>query len=360
MVSVEQRLKQLCIVAQAFFSDALTKSDEAIDYLEERGLVETDVYNFGLGYCHRGLVKYFTYTSTIEKLLPYYNNAKGLSSKEEFIDVLHNDLVKIGLLGQNEDRMYPVLNERVIFPIKDVNGDIVSFAGRVINQKSSAKYINGKTSAIYEKNETIYGLERIKLTGRKMRFIPVLEGYLDVIAMGRVGLFSAALCGTACTKEHLAKLFHYTDMLVMCLDGDKAGLEAMMKSVVVSLPLLEGNRSIMVKLLDVGEDPDSIITKSLETTPLEQVKRSMLNILSDSVSLAELLEISVEKDYPNDPKMQDIALASYALKTPINSSARSEILNKITLRGARFEQADLNQATATVAEVSNSELRLSP
>ncbi|MFV8386288.1 toprim domain-containing protein [Vibrio parahaemolyticus] len=360
MINVDERLKALCAVANDFFTNALEKSDEACSYLDSRGITIDDVNGFNIGYCHQGFVQYFTYNRIIERLLPFYNNAEGLTKKDEFVEVLHGDLKKIGLLGENDERKYPVLNDRVIFPIRDELGDIVSFAGRLIKERDSAKYINGKTSPIYEKTDTIYGLDRIAAIKKKMRFIPVNEGYLDVIALGRVGLLSVAVCGTACTKEHIQTLFNHTDTVVLCLDGDKAGIEAAIKAAITALPYLNNERTVKVKFLDAGQDPDSIITDGLNTLSRDEVRRHFTQNLLDCHSLVDILVRAAETECPGNEAKQNVVLASYAMKAPMDSAVRAEIVDRIMLREIKAEKIDLKEATSVVAEASRAELQVRP
>jgi len=234
-------------LAQKWFAANLRRSvgKAARDYLEKRGLPEDQWERFGLGYAP--------------------NDREGLKQALVQRGARPGDLVEAGMLiapeggGQPYDRF----RDRLMFPIHDARGRIVSFGGRAMNPDDRAKYLNGPESPLFHKGATLYGLpEARRILGAEKRGeqgIVVVEGYMDVIACQRAGLPAVAPMGTALTEEQMERLWRVSAEPVLCFDGDNAGLRAAYRAVERALPLLKPGRSFRFTLLDGGQDPDDIL-----------------------------------------------------------------------------------------------------
>jgi len=215
------------------------------EYLEKRGLPEDQWERFGLGYAP--------------------NDREGLKNALVQRGAKPGELVEAGLLiapeggGQPYDRF----RDRLMFPILDARGRIVSFGGRAMNPDDRAKYLNGPESPLFHKGATLYGLpEARRILGAEKRGeqgIIVVEGYMDVIACQRAGLPAVAPMGTALTEEQMERLWRVSSEPVLCFDGDNAGLRAAYRAIERALPLLKPGRSFRFALLEGGQDPDDVL-----------------------------------------------------------------------------------------------------
>ncbi|NBB51792.1 DNA primase, partial [Rhizobium sp. CRIBSB] len=234
-------------LAQKWFAANLRRSvgKAARDYLERRGLPEDQWDRFGLGYAP--------------------NDREGLKSALVQRGARPGDLVETGMLIAPEGggTPYDRFRDRLMFPILDARGRIVSFGGRAMNPDDRAKYLNGPESPLFHKGATLYGLpEARRILGAASRGeqgIVVVEGYMDVIACHRAGLPAVAPMGTALTEDQMGVLWRVSAEPVLCFDGDAAGRRAAFRAVERSLPLLKPGRSFRFALLEGGQDPDDIL-----------------------------------------------------------------------------------------------------
>lgn len=234
-------------LSQKWFAANLRRSvgKAAREYLEKRGLPEDQWERFGLGYAP--------------------NDREGLKQALIQRGARPGDLVEAGLLiapeggGQPYDRF----RDRLMFPILDARGRIVSFGGRAMNPDDRAKYLNGPETSLFHKGATLYGLpeaRRIMGAGsRGEQGIIVVEGYMDVIACQRAGLPAVAPMGTALTEEQMAVLWRVSAEPVLCFDGDAAGQRAAGRAIERALPLLKPERSLQFVTLSDGLDPDDML-----------------------------------------------------------------------------------------------------
>lgn len=174
------------------------------------------------------------------------------------------ELVEAGLLIAPEGggSPYDRFRDRIIFPITDVRGRVISFGGRAMNPEDRAKYLNGPESPLFHKGATLYGLQearRILGAGGGDTPVVVVEGYMDVIACQRAGIAAVAPLGTALTEDQMERLWRISPDPVLCFDGDSAGLRAAWRAVDRALPLLKPGRSFRFALLSGGQDPDDIL-----------------------------------------------------------------------------------------------------
>ena len=256
-------------LAQKWFAANLRRSagKMAREVLEIRGLPEDQWERFGLGYAPetRGGLK--------DALVQ-----RGARPAE---------LVEAGLLIAPEGGGHPYdrFRDRLMFPILDARGRIVSFGGRAMNPDDRAKYLNGPESPLFHKGSTLYGLpEARRILGaesRSDRAIVVVEGYMDVIACQRAGIPAVAPMGTALTEEQMALLWRVSSEPVLCFDGDGAGQRAAYRSIERALPLLKSGRSFRFALLEGGQDPDDILR--------EKGAPALRQALDDTRPFAEVL-----------------------------------------------------------------------
>lgn len=222
--------------AARFYKKQLKQTPRAIDYLKQRGLTGTIAARYGIGYAPDG--------SPLKQVFPDYK-ADALAAS--------------GLVIDGDHGRYDRFRDRIMFPIKNVKGQIVGFGGRVLDQ-GEPKYLNSPETPLFHKGSEIYGLfearAAIKAAGRAI----VVEGYMDVVALAQHGVeFAVATLGTATTPVHARTLLRHTDRLIYAFDGDNAGRKAAWRALENSLEALQDGKEVSFLFLPEGEDPDSAI-----------------------------------------------------------------------------------------------------
>ncbi|THD81338.1 MAG: DNA primase [Phenylobacterium sp.] len=219
---------------------------EARAYLERRGLPEKDWARFRLGFSPAG-----------RTALKDYLVAKGARPQE---------LVEAGLLIAPEEggAPYDRFRDRIIFPILDARGRVVSFGGRAMDPQARAKYLNGPETAAFHKGHQLYGLSEARKVlaaapaGEEPPLV-VVEGYMDVIACLRAGLPAVAPMGTALGEEQMEVLWRNHPEPTLSFDGDRAGRQAAARTMDRALPLLTPGKSFKFAIVEGGKDPDEVL-----------------------------------------------------------------------------------------------------
>jgi len=217
----------------------------ARDYLEKRGLPETTLEQFQIGYAdnsRNGLFQHLT--------------GKGVSP---------DDIVTAGLAIKPDDGGNPFdrFRNRIMFPIRDARGRATAFGGRAMDANQPAKYLNSPETPLFDKGRSLYNHQPAREAAGKVQSLIVAEGYMDVIALSQAGFKHAvAPLGTAITADQLQLMWRITPEPIIALDGDKAGLRAAMRLIDIALPLLEAGKSLRFCILPEGQDPDDLIKTS--------------------------------------------------------------------------------------------------
>jgi DNA primase len=241
----DERKALLAIIADAavFFRHELEgpAGSAARAYLARRGLTESVIRDFSLGYARPewdGLLKHLK-----QKGYP-----PGLMEKAGLI-----------VKRSEGEGHYDRFRGRIIFPIRDISGNVIAFGGRVMDD-SLPKYLNSPETPLYSKSNVLYCLDRAKEPGRKAGYFVIVEGYLDAIACHQYGAQNAvATLGTALTEGHLRLMRRFAQNLVLIFDPDPAGVKAAMRS--FDLFAGSGMKVNVVSLPD-GDDPDTFLKKS--------------------------------------------------------------------------------------------------
>lgn len=229
--------------AENYFIDQLFNTEEGqnigLSYLKERGLSETIIKKFKLGYSPEGWTAFTDYATS-----------KGY--KEEY-------LIKAGLTKVSESgKKYDFFHGRIMFPIHTISGKTIGFGGRtLLKDFKGGKYFNSPENEIYHKKETLYGIDVSSRAARELNNVYLVEGYMDVISLHASGIENVvAASGTAFTPEQVKMLSRMTRdrNITVLFDGDSAGIKASKRSISM---LLEADFNVKVLLLPDGEDPDS-------------------------------------------------------------------------------------------------------
>ncbi|MFO1024540.1 MAG: DNA primase [Acetobacteraceae bacterium] len=221
---------------------SLPEGRVARDYLLDRGLREETIARYGLGWAgERGSL-----TAELKR--------DGIEPAQ---------LEEAGLLRRDEDnsRTFELFAQRVMFPIRDRRGMIVSFGGRILGS-GQPKYVNGPETPVFSKRRTLFGLDQARVAVRNGGVLVVVEGYMDVIAAAQAGFGGAvAPLGTALTNEQLEELWRVAACPILCFDGDAAGARAAARAMDLALPMLTVERTLKFATLPPDEDPDSLVRK---------------------------------------------------------------------------------------------------
>ncbi|MBU0633238.1 DNA primase [bacterium] len=205
----QQKRSQLLDKLNEYYQTLLTHHKEALSYLKERGIFESSVEKFGIGYAPAS-------TQTLSYI------QKNMFTMKEAIEV--------GVAGHDNGKSFARFIERITFPIFATNGSIVGFGGRTISGHQ-AKYVNSPQTKLFNKSRLLYAYNFAKDTIHKKQQIIITEGYLDVIMLHQAGFTNAvATLGTALTPEHLPLLRKGEPKVVMAYDGDSAGAAAALKA----------------------------------------------------------------------------------------------------------------------------------
>ncbi len=217
------------------------QAPRAVDYLKSRGLTGEMATAFGLGFAPPGW----------DFLLSTLGDSAQTRER----------LLRCGLVIEQDGRRYDRFRDRIMFPIRDRRGRVIGFGGRVLGDEKP-KYLNSPETPVFHKGRELYGLYEAQQAKHRPERLPVVEGYLDVIALAQFGIaYAVATLGTATSAEHLRLLLRAAPELVFCFDGDRAGRAAAWKALETALPLATGRQQIGFLFLPEGDDPDTLIRR---------------------------------------------------------------------------------------------------
>ena len=261
-ISLSQSLTKLA----SFYQQQLFTSSHFLQYLHNRGISDNTIKTFEIGYAPNNnyLMQLFPDNST------------------------HEILINLGLLiskkGHSPINMF---RDRIMFPIKNIKGQVIAFGGRVINN-SEPKYLNSSESQLFNKSNELYGLFLSHKSIRNNNSVFVVEGYLDVVTLFQAGITNTvATMGTSIAEEHIKLLFRLCDNINFCFDGDSAGEKASWRALERSLGCITDSKSVNFIFLPKNEDPDSFIRKfGVDKFKLFKDKNSltMSNVLLNGLS----------------------------------------------------------------------------
>ena len=278
----------------SFYESKLFSNEKALEYLKQRGLFESTIEKFSLGYA-----------PSSNEQFKFFKDA-NLNFKE---------LIKLGVL--NETGEYPRLIERITFPIFSQNGKIIAFGGRTISNHP-AKYINFTNTSIFNKSKTFYGLNFAREHILRSKEIIIVEGYMDVIMLHQAGIENAvATLGTALTSEHLPILKKLNPKVTIAYDSDTAGINAALKaSKLLYKEYFDGG----VVLFSEGEDPADAVKNKKDIQKIFNQKIPFSSFIIDFTLKKYNLKNPIEKkDAINEIKsyinsLPDILKEDFAFK----------------------------------------------
>ena len=265
---------QLMDKVNEWYKNLLSSNKIASEYLKERGIYESSIEKFGVGYAPD-------------------TNATINFIKSQFFTM--NEAVDMGVVGYDNGRNFARFIERITFPIHSPNGTIVGFGGRTITGHQ-AKYVNSPETSLFNKSRLLYAYHHAKHEIYKHKEIIITEGYLDVIMLHQAGFTNAvATLGTALTPEHLPLLRKGEAKVIMAYDGDNAGRAAALKAAkLLSVSGFSGG----VVIFGNGLDPADMVAKGAveELANMFRKPKPFIEFVLDELLLGYNLSDPKEKE----------------------------------------------------------------
>lgn len=308
--------------------------EKARDYLFKRGLNEEIIKTFDIG------LSLNERDSLTKILLKKYNQA---------------DIIKLGLVNTYEDRIYDLYKNRIMFPLKDLDGNTVGFSGRIYLASEENKYINSKESEIFKKSKLLYNYHNAKDEIRRKKEIIICEGFMDVIRLYTVGTKNVvALMGTSFTSEHLDIIKKQRCSVTLCLDNDEPGI---MASLSIGEILEKEGIETNVIIFEGYKDIDEYLVKN-ESNSFEKIYNNKVNFidfklkslkkdknLKDSVELSNYINEAIKAiDTIEDVILRELKIKELCKEFDINEEIiRSKISDKtkVTVPEIKIKQIDI-------------------
>lgn len=326
--------------AADFFRERLDSDSgkAARDYLQSRGIGMGAAEAFGVGCAPDGWSA--------------FRQAAAVHGIDEEL------LLELGLLKKGEAKKgeapsaYDAFRNRIVFPIQSVTGRVVGFGGRLLGKegRGAPKYLNSPDSPVFHKGEILYGLDKAKNHVRREGCVLIVEGFMDVVSLGAIGIRNAAApLGTSLTDAHAALLARYSKEARLLFDSDAAGLRATFRAADV---LLAHSVHPSVATLPDGEDPDSV-ARSGGAEAVKRFVSQAVDVLDRKVAILEERDYfsSIEKKRNaldrllptlravRDPTLRDMYVAKVSDLTGVERETLDAELRKDSDRAAASSRA---------------------
>ncbi|MCH2449777.1 MAG: DNA primase [Gracilimonas sp.] len=296
------------------------EAEKGRKYLEKRGYGRKVFKKYGLGYAPSGG----------EEL---WKAAKNAGVDEQYL--VEADLIKPSNHGSG---YYDTFRGRLMFPIFNPTGKVIAFAGRVLGNEKTAKYINSSQTKVYNKSEVVYGVNFAKNEIRKNKEVILVEGYTDVITLMEHGIGNVvASSGTSLTPGQMKILHRYGDKIIMIYDSDSAGQTAMKRG--INIALAEG---MEVELLELPEDqdPDSFV-KQFGKESFEDLKKEEAGDFVDFLLLKAGEEGRLDKPTEIPKVITEILEAIANIKDSIQRQVYVQYLHQKMQKFQKVKESDL-------------------
>jgi DNA primase len=302
-----RRLEELLGRTAVFYANYLWDAEEAAkarQYLLDRGLSEEVLRGFGVGYA----------PSAWDTVI-----VRGQRAGFKVDDLRGVGLAQRGRSGGEYDRF----RSRIMFPIRDRRGRTLGFGGRAMRSDQGAKYVNTAETDFFHKSQMLYGIDRAKAAIAKSGRAVVAEGYTDVIALHQAGFEEAVgVMGTAITDEQVAALSGMVEEIVLALDADSAGQEAMLRAQRVAA----GRKMrIIVAAMPAGEDPAEMMAKEGGAERFQALLDAAVELPAFQVGLV------LDRTDAGSPAERDRALAEVApiLGAMGETASRDDLVRRV-------------------------------
>ena len=224
-------------IFQKYLDSRLKKNH--FSYLNERGIDKNDVSNFMIGLSPG---RDFSLTN--------YLIEKGYSDKE---------LIEFGLSRlDKKNNLNDFFNNRLMFPILDFRDRVIGFGARALRDEMP-KYLNSPENNFFKKRNILYNIQNAKTLVRQKKYLVLVEGYTDTIALNKIGIPALAPLGTSISIEQINLAWSLVDEPIICMDGDSAGKKASERLLDIVIPFLSAGKSLNFIQLEKDKDPDSLL-----------------------------------------------------------------------------------------------------
>ncbi len=327
-------LRSLLEDAVVYYRSHLFNNNEILNYLrQKRGLTDSTIETFGLGYAPHG----------------YDNLIKHFSGK-----YLPQDLVDAGMLSERDSGgHYDRFRNRIMIPIRDENGKMAGFGARIVDPNDIPKFLNSPETPIFTKGHLLYGLDRARKPIRAADQAVIVEGYLDVIALHQAGYENVVSpMGTALTEDQLRLLKRSTRRIVLALDPDVAGQKAVLRG-------LEAARSAMDKEGELGFDAHGLLRNEARLQADLRVATMPDDLDPDEIVARNKEEWAklIENAKPIITHVMETLSAGQNLNDPkIKNQIAGQVLPLIDDMGSPLERDTYRQALARMLRVDERSL----
>ncbi len=293
-----------------------TNNPKVLEYIKTRGLTSDILDKYDIGFSGEGLSNFLL--------------------NKEFTE---EEIVTYGLAKRKEDTtLQDYFINRLIFSIKDKNGNIVGFSGRVIEESKYAKYMNSPENPVFKKSSILYNLDKAKTQANLKKELIIVEGFMDVIALGKAGIENAiATMGTAFTNDHNKIIESITNNIILAFDSDVAGINA---AISTSKTLVQGKNKVSIVTVPNGKDFDEILSlgkeKVIETLNNKKdfllfYKEMIFNKLGNSYSVEQfdvIRELLKVISFYDDNLVTDVNINEISEKLNISKEVLMEEFSK--------------------------------
>ena len=259
----DKRFKTYKEIQKVFLSHCVnsifkSENQNIMDYLKKRNLKIETIKEFGIGFAKESAV--------------FDMRIKNLFKREE--------LLLSGLYYERDNKeIINRFNSRIVFPIKNLSGDVIGFGGRATNNKSLAKYINSPETEFYKKGKIVFNLDKAKNFRHETSEVIIVEGYLDVITLHQNGFKNVVSnSGTAITENQLNLIWRFFSNPTICLDGDESGVKAAERASERLFPNLSSEKKLFFSIITNGMDPDDLLRKK-GVEEFKKVLKSKIDII---------------------------------------------------------------------------------
>ena len=302
---------------------------EGLEYFRGRALTEKTIRRFGLGYAD--------------------SNRYSLCGHLKSLGFKNSEIVSANLAFQNKSgTISDRFNDRVMFPIIDLRGNVIAFGGRIMTDQKP-KYLNTSDTPVFKKSSNLFSLNNAKNSGE--RSLILCEGYMDVIAVNQAGFPNAvATLGTALTQEQALLMKRYADEVIICYDSDEAGQKATARAITFLR-----NAGLNIKVINIpqGKDPDEFLRNKGENGHdafknviegsgndieyrLTKLRRNYnlkeaegkVAFLSEAVKILAVLDNSIEQDVYISKLCKELEVTPDAVRQQLRKVSRKNYYDK--------------------------------
>lgn len=257
-----------------------------------------------------------------DEIIKEFEIGLSLDSRDDLTKLLvkkEYDLVTLNRIGLSSDD-HDIYNDRIMFPLYDVSGNVVGFSGRIYKDNGQNKYLNTKETDIFKKGEMLYHYHIAREECRLKKSVIVMEGFMDVIRASTIGIKNTvALMGTALTKEQINLLKRLSNNIILCLDGDGPGVNA---ATSIGEMLLNQGTEVKVVVLPDNDDPDSFI--------LKHGKERFIGLVENAINYSDfkISKLKENVDFRSDEEKANYINAVLQETTKIDDPIRVEVVLK--------------------------------